>query len=562
MALAALLAFTLSCTSGSSKDRGNDSGKDHDKGKEAATATTQQPDTKPTGPRQGGHLRMPSAEPLYLNPVIQTQFDRVTHLIFEGLVGLNERAEPVPRLASKWDLSDDGKTLTFTLRSDVKWHDGKPFTAKDVDFTYKAIRDTRAPSLWKAYVADIETVEAPDDHTVKVIYKEAYAPALMAWTFGILPQHLYGQGELLKSSYNREAVGSGPYKLVRWEPGQRMLLRANREWWYKESDKPLPYIETIELLFGADNDSIEALEKGNIDFIEILDVDQWATQAQTSDFRERFEVTDVAEPQFRAIAWNAKQKELADKRVRQALTYAINRGRVIDDVMFRSAQAISGPFFPTMYGADPSIAPLPFDLDKAVKLLDEAGYPVKKKGPRFSVEVIALKSQEFPATHASIGMFRNDLSGIGVELKMTYLDANQFFSRVLDGDYGAVYFNWLPDIADPDPYGLLHSEMIGAGSNYAFYSNPDVDKLLEQARSTASRDERKSLYHQLHRILHEDMPYTPLYAPMAHYAWNRTLRGVNPTDISAQPRFPGMARWWMNTGSAATKSAPSKKPAP
>ena len=561
MGLATLLALALSCKSGSSRDTGQNTGENADQGK-GATATGQQPDKKPTGPRAGGHLRLPSAEPLYLNPVIQTQFDRATHLIFEGLVGLNERAEPVPRLASKWDLSTDSKTLTFTLRSGVKWHDDKPFTAKDVAFTYQAIRDTTASSLWKAYITDIESLETPDDHTVVVKYKQPYGPAPVAWTFGILPEHLYGQGDLLKSNYNREAVGSGPYKLVRWEPGQRMLLRANRDWWYKEADKPLPYIETIELLFGAENETVEALEKGSIDFLEILDVDQWATQAQTSEFREHFEVTDVAEPQFRAIAWNAKRKELSDKRVRQALTYAINRGRVIDDVMFRSAQAISGPFFPTMYGADPSIAPLPFDLDKAVKLLDEAGYPAKNNGPRFTIEVIALKSQEFPATHASIGMFRNDLSGIKVQLEMTFLDANQFFARILDGNYGAVYFHWLPDIADPDPYGLLHSEMIGAGSNYAFYSNPEVDRLLEQARATASRDERKTLYHQLHRILHEDMPYTPLYAPMAHYAWNRVLRGVNPSDISAQPRFPGIARWWMSNASAPPPPAPAKKPAP
>ena len=456
VALGALLLCAPACTSSKSRDQ------DKDKGT-AKPQPTQVDQKQPTGPQPGGHLRLRSEEPRYLNPVIQTQFNRAALLIFEGLVGLDSRLEPVPRLAEKWSLSEDGKVLTFNLRKDVMWHDDKPFTAKDVAFTFKAIREVKAQTLWKAYMEDVETVETPDDHTVVVKYKEPYGPALVAWTVGILPMHLYSEGDdLTKSKYNREAVGSGPYKLARWEPGQRMVLHANRKWWHKEDGKTLPYIDSIEILFNISTDgTIEALDKGDIDFAEILDIDDWTTRVQTSEFREDFEVSDVSEAYFRSIAWNVSKPHLADKRVRLALTHALNRSRVIDDVLFRSAQAMSGPFFPTMYGADPSIAPWSFDLEKAKQLLDEAGHKAKgDKGTRFSIDMISLKSQEHPVTHASIGIFRTDLQKIGIELKMTHLDSNAFNERVIDGKYDAVYFGWLSDIPDPDPTALLHSRMI------------------------------------------------------------------------------------------------------
>ncbi|MCG8423517.1 MAG: ABC transporter substrate-binding protein [Proteobacteria bacterium] len=539
-ALALLIAFAPACTSGGNVDK-------REKAAKTVEPTQAAQKMQAKGPQPGGHVRLRSPEPRYLNPVLQGQFDRANLLIYEGLVALDARLDPIPRLASKLDLSPDGKTLTFTLRTDVKWHDGEPFTSKDVAFTFKAIRETQVSTLWKAYMSSVESLETPDDNTVVVKYKQPYGPALNAWTVGILPQHLFSGQSLVRSKYNQDAVGTGPYKLARWEKGQRIVLQANRNWWYKEGDKKLPYIDSVELLFNISaKDTVEALANDQVDFAEIVDIDDWTNRVQSADFRSDFEASDVSEAQFRAIAWNGKKPLFADKRVRKALTHALNRGRVIDDVLLSYARPLSVPFFPTMYGADPSIAPWPFDLDKATKLLDEAGHPAKKGNPRFAIDMIALKSQEHTVTHASIGIFRNDLRAIGVELKMTHLDSGEFFDRIIMGKYDAVYFGWLPDISDPDPYGLLHSTMIGAGHNYAAYSNPVVDKLLDNARATTNRDERKAMYHKLHRILHDDIPYTTLYAPLAHYAWSRRLRGVNPYDVGAQARFPGLPRWWIS----------------
>ena len=495
-------------------------------------------------PRQGGQIVLPagsgggSSEPRYLNPILETRFTRANALIFEGLVGLSSTLEPVPVLAESWQASPDGKKITFKLRSGVKWQDGKPFTSKDVQFTFQAIRDATSPTLWKTYLNSVEKVETPDDHTVVVSYLRPYAPALIAWTVGIIPAHVYGGGKLVDSKGNREPVGTGPFRLARWEPGKQMLFEANRAWWNGR-----PNLDQVTLRVDIE-DPLKALRAGEVDFTQVPDVAAWSTEAQVPDFRADFEVATVHGSLFRLFAWNVQKAPFDDKRVRLALTLALNRSRVIEDVFLSQAQAMSAPLFPNMIGADPSIAPHPFDLGKAAGLLDEAG---KKAAPsvRFAVQVITVASQKTATTEEMFAIFRRDFAAIGIDLKVEYLSPKDFEAKVLMRDFDAVYFGWFPDIPDPDPSALLHSGQIKVGQNFAGFADPEVDKLLEAAVATSNRDERKALYQKLHARLHADLPYTVLYAPYTHFAWSRRLRGVSPDDIGAQARFPGIAGWWV-----------------
>jgi peptide/nickel transport system substrate-binding protein len=272
-----------------------------------------------------------------------------------------------------------------------------------------------------------------------------------------------------------------------------------------------------------------------------------------SDFRENYEVSDVIESSIQLLGWNLQKKPLENVRVRQALTMALDRSRAIEDVLLGQARPLSGPFFPTMFGADPAVAPYSLDLERAAKLLDEAGFPAKN-GKRFRIDMIALESQRGPVADGIMAIFRSDLLQLGIELELEMVSSRDFFQRIADRKFDAVYFTWLPDIPDPDPYSLLHSSMIGIGANFPAYANPEVDQLLDQARATADRNERRALYHKVHRIVHEELPYTPLFAPYGHYAWNRRVRGVSPADVSSQPRFPGVARWWI--ADAAERTAP------
>lgn len=518
----------------------------------AASATVAAPEAD--GPQRGGHVKLPSNEPRYTNPILETRFDMASGLIFEGLVGVDAKYDPVKRLAESWTMSDDGKVITFKLRAGAVWSDGEKVTSQDVAFTFAAVRSTTASTVWKGYMAPVKNIETPDDATVVVTYAEPYAPALITWTMPILPKHVYGQGELTQSPGNTAPVGSGPFKLTRWEPGKRMLLEANDKWWYGR-----PNLDSIELVFGlSDAEMLDALRRGDIDWAPIRNVEDWNT-VQAGDFRADYEVSDVVESVIRLIAWNTQKAPLDDKRVRQALTLAMNRPRVIDDVLLGQAQALSGPFFPTMFGADPSIAPWPFDLDKAKKLLADAAAAAKPpagkdKNKRLTLDIIAIESQRGPIADQTFAIFKHDLDTIGVDVKLELLPSRDYFDRLAKRDYDGDYFGWLPDIPDPDPYALLHSSQIGTGPNYAAYANPEVDKLLDQARRTLKKEDRKALYAKIHAIVADELPYTPLYAPFGHYAWSRRLRGVNPRDLGPQMLFPGVARWWVTQKAPAAGS--------
>lgn len=487
---------------------------------------------------------LPSNEPRYLNPILETRFDRANLMIFEGLVGLDAQLEAVPRLAESWEVAADGSTIKFRLREGVRWHDGEPLIAEDVAFTIEALRETSAQTVWQGYMADVAEVKTPDDHTVIVEYDPPYAPALKTWTMGILPAHIYGDAEDIRDSRgNREPVGTGPYRMARWERGERIVLNANERWWYEPDEDTgygRPHLDTVELRLGVRN-QLEALEELMIDFADVSNLSAWR-QAQVSEFRENFEVSDVIESRFRAIAWNGEREPFDQPEVRVALSHALNRGRVVEDVLLGQAQPLSAPFFPTMFGADRSLAPYPFDLDRAVNLLEDAGHPASG-GDRFEIDLIMLERQSGATADQTLAIFRRDLSAIGIRLRVRKLSTPEFFEAIGDRDYDAVYFGWLPDVPDPDPYPLLHSSQIGAGANFAGVADEQMDELLEQARQTANRDERAALYRDLHARVHELEPYTVLYAPYGHYAWNRRVRGVNPADIGPQPLFPGVARW-------------------
>lgn len=488
-------------------------------------------------PRTGGHIVLPSNEPRYLNPILETRFNRADILVFEGLVGLDAALEPVPRLAESWERSDDGATLTFALRRGVVWSDGEPFTSADVAFTLDRIRNTEAPSSWKAYFAAVDAVETPDEHTVVVRYARPYAPALVSFTVGILPAHRFPEGTLVGAAANHEPVGTGPFKLQRWEQGKRILLAANEQWWNGR-----PHLDSIELLFEV-GDRLDALREDRLDFADIPNVGEWATEAQMPEFRDGHQVTTSVESIFRLIAWNTRKAPFDDPRVRLALTQALDRQRVIDDILLGQAQALSAPFFPNMFGADPSIAPHRFDLEAARAGLAAAGVGVRK---RFPLTVVSLASQRQPANEEMFALFRRDLAGLGVDLRVDYLDAEEFAERLARGDFDAAFFGWLRDIPDPDPSALLHAAQAEGGQNFAGYRNAEVDRLLEEAVATSDRDQRKALYQQLHAILHAELPYTVLYAPFSHYAWDRRLHAVNPADIGPQTRFPGASRWWVS----------------
>jgi peptide/nickel transport system substrate-binding protein len=494
------------------------------------------------GAKRGGYVVVTSPEPVTLNPITSAAFDVATPLIFDGLAGLDARGELVPVLAEKWSRSPDGKVLTFNLRKNVTWHDGKPFTSADVTFTIDVIRKGQTPTLWAAYLASLEKVEAPDEHTVVVTWRESYGPDVASFIFGILPKHVFEGQDVVRAPANNSPVGTGAFKFVRWSSRKNMVLAANETYWAGR-----PNLDRIEIVFDLrPRDHLRALSERKLDFTEITEPAEWSGQLRTPEFLEKFETGTLDENVLTLIAWNNQKKPFDDKRVRQALTMALDRPRVIEDVLLGAARPVSGPFFPTMWGADPNIAPRPFDLHQAGALLDLAKLPAKD-GKRFSVELLVQDSFRGSSVYDQmLAIFDNDMEKIGVELRVTYIPRAEVVDRLRLHEFDAVLFRWTSDIPDPDPYALLHSSQINGGENYVGFVNPEADRLLEAGRRAQDRAQRKESYYALHRLVLEEQPFTFLFAPQRFYAWSRRVHGVSPLDLSALPRWPGVAGWWVD----------------
>jgi peptide/nickel transport system substrate-binding protein len=526
LAVLAICAMAPAC--GKKKKSESDKEPEESSGKVTETSAN-----GPVAPDRAS-ISLPSNEPKYLNPLLALQHNRANMLIFEGLVGLDAKLEPVPRLAESWEMTEDGKTITFKLRKGVTWSDGKPFTGKDVAFTFQALRSvTELPTLWAAFMVDVESVETPDPHIVVVKYSKPYAPALVTWTMGILPEHAYGTGDLSEVEANTKPIGTGPYKMSRWDIGKGMVLVANENWWHGE-----PKIGTVNLVFGVD-DQFAALRSGRLDFIDIRDTNAWLNQATMPEFKRAAEQTSVPGSLYRVIAWNTERAPFNDVKVRQAMTHALNRRRVVDDLLVGWGQLLAAPMFPNMFGLDRSLAPHKFDLAAAKELLGNK---------KLKFTLLTLESQKTQVNEEMLARWRSDLQrGLGVELTVEYLPYPEWKARVADKrDFDAAFFGWLPEIPDPDPYNLLHSSQVETGrQNFAGYKSPEADKLLEEAREISDRDKRRQLYEELTAILNRDLPYTVAYAPFRHYAWSRRLRGVDPADVGEFARFPGLATWWV-----------------
>jgi peptide/nickel transport system substrate-binding protein len=292
---------------------------------------------------------------------------------------------------------------------------------------------------------------------------------------------------------------------------------------------------------------MRGLRDTKLDFTEVFEPSEWSGELRTPEFLAHFETGVVEDPTLTLVAWNSQRKPFDDKRVRVALAQALDRSRVIEDVLGGAGRPVSGPFFPSLWGSDPNVTPWPFDLAKAGQLLDAAKLQAKDKKGRFSFELVVQDTfRGSSAYDQMLTIFRNDLEKIGVNMRVSYLPRAEVVDRLVLHNFDAVLFRWSADIADPDPYALLHSSQANGGENYAAWVNADADKLLEQGRRTNDRAARKEAYYALHKIVHEEEPYTFLFAPQRFFAWSRRVHGVSPLDLSALPRWPGLAHWWVD----------------
>jgi peptide/nickel transport system substrate-binding protein len=452
--------------------------------------------------------------------------------IYNGLITHDRDISIVPDLAESWALSKDCLDLTFKLRQNVRWHDGRPFTADDVVFTHQLMTHPKTPSPYKDDFTAVESVRAVDPHTVRVRYREPYAKALFIWGQSVLPRHLLepyvNEGRLREAPQNFTApVGTGPYRFREMRSGEKIVLVANPDYYAGP-----PHISRIvyRIIPSQATIFLELKAKG-IDTATLTAL-QYSRQTDYPAFAKAYNKFRYAASIYSYLGLNLKDPRFADKRVRHAFAHAINRGDLIDGVRLGLARPATGPYKPGTWVHNPHVRTYPYDPARARALLAEAGWKTTngdgllvKDGRAFTFELLTSQGSDEGRKVAEIIQANLREIGIGVEIRV--LEWAAFLKEhIKKRRFEAVSMAWSIGL-DPDQYGIWHSSKTGPDEfNFVSYSNPEVDRLLDLGRMTCLQSERKRAYDRLQEILAEDQPIIFLYFRDALPVVASRVRGI------------------------------------
>jgi len=467
----------------------------------------------------------------------------IVGLVFNGLVKYNKDIELVGDLAESWEVSEDGLIITFFLRKGVRWHDGEPFTSRDVLFTYQKLIDPEVPTPYSGDFERIERLEIPDDHTVRVIYKEPFSPGLSSWGMAIMPQHLLEKEDLSNTKFSRHPVGTGPYRFREWITGDRIILAANEDYF-----EGRPYIDRYIYRIIPDQATMFLeLKSEGIDEAGLTPI-QYARQTNTNYFKKNFNKFRYPSFGYTYLGYNLLDPRFKDKRVRQAISYAIDKEEIIDGVLLGLGRIGTGPFPPESWAYNPQVERYPYNPEKAKELLAQAEWIdsdgdgwLDKEGRIFEFTILINQGNE--ARRKTAEIIQRRLREVGIRVKIRVVEWTAFINEFVDKKrFETIILGWSLS-RDPDSYDIWHSSKTKEGEfNFISYKNEELDRLLLEGRRTFDRDKRKRIYHRFHEILAEEQPCTFLYVPDALPMVHARFKGIEPAPLGIGYNF---IKWYV-----------------
>jgi peptide/nickel transport system substrate-binding protein len=486
-----------------------------------------------------------SAEPGTLNPITATDAyaSNINDYIYESLLKRDEQSlELVPVLAESWEIADDHLTYTFHLKKNIRWQDGAPFTTKDILFSYERIQDPKVDAAHlRNYYRDIEKLEVLDDYTVRYHYRIPYFRALeFCGGIPIVPAHLFKESDdFNQNPIGRQPVGTGPYRLIKWDTGEQIVLERNENYW---GAKP----HLLRIVFKIITDAtvaLEVLKQGGLDYMGLRPI-QWAKQTESKRFQKQFNKFKYYLPNYSYIGWNLHQPLFQDRRVRLAMTMLLNREPILQKILFGLGTIVTGPFYVNSPDYDHSIKPYPYDPKAAVELLHVAGWDdhdgdgiLDRDGLRFEFEFLISAGSKFAEQLATL--FQENLKRVGIKMDIRKLEWAVFIQKIQAHEFAACTLGWSLGW-DSDPYQVWHSSQAAKGSNFVGFENAQADRLIEEARREFDPEKRHKLFHRLHQIIHEEQPYTFLFTTEALVAVDRRFANVHVYPLGLAPR-----EWWV-----------------
>jgi len=456
-----------------------------------------------------------------------------------------------PGLAKAWEVSDDGMELTYHINEKARWWDGTPVTAQDVVFTWdSAANEQMDTAHLRSYIKEnVASWEAVDDHTVRFIMNLPYfdAVGVCGNLLPIIPKHVYGNFDAAtwKDDIPDLLRGSGPFILEEWKKNEQIVLVRNENYW-----GPKPAVEryTIRIIVN-DLPALQEFRAENVDVFAPTG-EQWLANKDAEWVRQRGVTTrQYYTPRggYLYIGYNLRRPHFADKRTRQALTMLIDRQAFIDSVYDGQGRVITGPFFILSDQYDQTIEPWPFDPDRARSLLREVGWEdtngdgiidkdLDGDGRRDPFEITYLVPSG-GSTGEKIQRFVQEAFLLGgIKVNLDQLEWSVFLERVDTRQYDMVTMSWTGN-PEGDPTQIWHSSSEpNRGSNHVGFINEEADRLIEAGRRELDREKRMEMWHQFHRLLHEEQPYTFITARPARYFAHERFQNVLPRDY--RPYYP------------------------
>ena len=459
--------------------------------------------------------------------------------VFNGLVRYDKNVKLEGELAESWEVAPDGKKITFRLRKGVQWHDNVAFTSEDVMFTYRKMIDPKTPTAYAEDFRQVRRASNPDPYTFVVEYDKPFAPALASWGMSILPKHLLEKYEdISKSPLNKShPIGTGPYKFVEWKPGERVVFEANPDYFEGK-----PYLQRVITRVIPDQATMFLeLKSGGIDSMNLTPL-QYTRQTETGEFRKSYKKYRYTAFNYTYLGFRLSHPFFADRKVRQAIAHAVNKKELVEGVLFGLGQEAIGPYKPGTWVYNPDVPKFPYDPAKAKGLLAEAGWrpggdgTLEKGGKKFLFTVLTNAGNESRAKAAAI--LQQNLAAVGIQMEIRTVEWAAFINEFVDKrKFDAVILGWSVT-PDPDQYDIWSSKKTGPKElNFVGFSNPEVDRLLEDGRRTFDIEKRRMAYFRIQEILAEELPYVFLYVPDSLPTVHGRFHGIEPAPIGISYNF-------------------------
>lgn len=504
--------------------------------------------------------------PLFLSSLYE---DLASGTMYTGLITWDKAFtwRPNEELVESFQESDDHTTFTIKMKPGFKWQDGVPFTAHDVVYSWQQVLDPRVPALAaKSTTEPIKECIAVDDLTVKYVQPEALATARWNLEIPLIPKHIFEKEKAahpdLKTGdyYNYQArhpIGNGAYRFVEWKENDRIVV----ERWEEYAGRK-PYFKRIVFRIIPDhNVSLLSFEKGDVDVIDRLSAQQFARETNTESFARVGCKAWGTSWDFGYIGWNMDGSNpfFKDRRVRLAMTHALNIPLILNKVYYNLATRCLGIFHPTSWMFNPEIKPLDYDLKKSAVLLDEAGWKVDPNngwrykeidGNKVQFEFTLMMPQGSPSAPKIAAIFQEDLKRIGVSMKTREIEWSAFLEKTTKHEFQADTAGWGTG-TDPDTnWNLWRTEEYKTGRNYVGYSNPKVDELFVKGRKEFNFEARRKIYQEIDKLIYDDQPYTFIYNAPILSAINKRIHGVQLSPRGIYGFDPSYTAWWAPRGQA------------